>query len=168
MPTTFVKGDILAETDAKKGKRGLAFAADCNGSMDVGLATALKKKWPALAEAFADHCKGGKMKPGDVFTWKKGYLYVFALGLVRDANKPTMSALDRAVKNLLAQATEAKVKSVLLPRVGAGKTALDWNRVKSVLEAAGTEASLDLVVFEQFIRKGGYKSDASGAEDAGA
>jgi O-acetyl-ADP-ribose deacetylase (regulator of RNase III) len=159
MPTTFVKGDILAEIDSRKGKRGLAFAADCNGTMDAGFAIALRKKWPALAEAFAAHGATGKMQPGDVFTWKKGYLYVFALGLTRHGSKPKMAALDRAARNLVTQATEAKAKTVLLPRVGAGKDALDWKRVKSVLEALGAETPLDLVVFEQFIREGGRKSD---------
>jgi len=166
MPTTVVKGDILAEIDSRKGKRGLAFAADTNGTMDAGFAVALKKKWPELAEAFAAQGKTGKMQPGDVFTWKKGYLYVFALGLTRHGSKPKMTSLDRSVRSLVTQATAVKVKTVLLPRVGAGKDALDWKRVKSVLESLGAETPLDLVVFEQFIRQGGRKSDEPATEEA--
>jgi O-acetyl-ADP-ribose deacetylase (regulator of RNase III) len=154
MPTTFIKGDIFAEAAERTGPRALAFGADCAGTMDAGIAVAFRQRWPALAEAYRVRCEGGRMQLGDLFAWRDGDLFVYALGLHRDGKKPKVSIFERALSAMIARATEDGVTTVLLPRFGAGKNGMDWTRVKRVLSNAGA-APLELVVFEQFIRRMG-------------
>lgn len=153
MPANFVKGDILDEASQATGLRALAFAADCAGTMDSGIAVALKNKWPALAEAFGAHAAGGKMQLGDVFVWRDGDLFVYALGVQKGTAKPKISSVERALRGAIERATTDAVVRVLMPRIGGGKTGLDWTRVKRVITDVAAEKPIDVVVFEQFIRK---------------
>ena len=152
MPTTFVKGDILEETPAIDGKRVLAFGADVDGSMESGIAIALRKRWPELAEAWAARCAGGRMQLGDAFAWKSGDLVVYALGIQRGGGKPKVSWLERALQAMTAAAAREGITRISVPRLAAGKNGLDGSRVKRVLTEVGDMTPVELVVFEQFIR----------------
>ncbi|MDF1562959.1 MAG: macro domain-containing protein [Deltaproteobacteria bacterium] len=156
MACSFIKGDIFDEATgegAPEGPRGIAFGADCDGAMTTGIASAFQKRWPALGDAFAAHCATGKMQLGDVFTWRDGDLFVYALGVQRGSTKPRVSIFERALRALVTRASEDGVQRVLLPRIGAGKGGMDWIRVKRVITDVGQKTSLELVVFEQFIRQ---------------
>lgn len=152
MPANFVKGDILDEASGAEGPRALAFAADCAGTMDNGIAVALRNKWTALAEAFAAHAAGGKMQLGDVFEWRDGDLRVYALGVQKGGAKPKISSIERSLRAAMERAAAAGIPRVLVPRIGGGKTGLDWTRVKRVIEQVASEKPIDVVVFEQFVR----------------
>lgn len=153
MPANFVKGDILDEASTSTGSRALAFAADCAGTMDQGVAVALKNKWPALADAFAAHGATGKMQLGDVFEWRDGDLRVYALGVQKGTAKPKISSVERALRVAVERASEAGIMRLFVPRIGGGKTGLDWTRVKRVLTEVAADKPIDVVVFEQFVRK---------------
>ena len=155
MPATFVKGDIFEEaSDASRpGRRAIAFGADCTGAMGAGVAAAIKKQWPAFAEAYAARCAGNKMQPGDVFAWSEGDLFVYALGLHRGDIKPKISHFERALRAAVERAAHDQVPRVLLARFGAGKAAMDRLRVKRVLTEVGASTPVDVVFFEQFVRK---------------
>jgi O-acetyl-ADP-ribose deacetylase (regulator of RNase III) len=151
MPTTFVKGDLFE--DAKDLKpRAFAFAADCSGSMDKGIAVAFKKRWPALADAYAARAENGKMQLGDVFMWRDGDVIVYALGLQQGEKKPKVSTLTRALEAMLGRALPDGATRIALPRIGAGKGGIDRLRVKRVLTETGDKSAVSLVVFEQFVR----------------
>jgi hypothetical protein len=144
MPANFMKGDILEEAAAESGKRALVFGAS------TGMATAVKKRWPALAEALGE-AKGGTPKgvePGEVFEWHDGDLFVFALGIQRGDAKPKVPWIERSLRNVIARAEKEEVRRILVPRLGA-----DWTRVKKLLVEIGATTTIDLVVFEQFVRK---------------
>jgi O-acetyl-ADP-ribose deacetylase (regulator of RNase III) len=151
MPTAITKGDIF-ET---QGIHAYAFGANTDGSMDAGIAIAMKKRWPALAEAFAVRCEGGKLNLGDVFVWTEGELTVFALGIQQGTKKPTLSALTHAVTRMLELASEAKITRIGLPRVGGGPGGLDWTRVRKMLGEISVNHPVRLEVFEQFVRAKG-------------
>ena len=153
MPTTFLKGDVFDAAAERTGQRALAFGADCAGTMDTGIAVAFRQRWPALAEAYRAHCEGGRMQLGEVFTWREGDLVVYALGLWRNGGKPKVSTLQSVSRAMIARAAADGVTAIFLPRIGAGKTGMDWARVKRVLTELGAETLLELVVFEQFVRK---------------
>jgi len=148
MPTAITKGDIF-ETE---GIHAYAFGANTDGSMDAGIAIAMKKRWPALAEAFAARCASAKLNLGDVFVWTEGELTVFALGIQQGTKKPTLSALTRAVTRMLELASEAKIMRVGVPRVGGGPGGLDWTRVRKMLSEISVNHPVRLDVFEQFVR----------------
>jgi O-acetyl-ADP-ribose deacetylase (regulator of RNase III) len=152
MPTTFVKGDLFEDAKDVPAPKAFAFAADCSGSMEKGIAVAFKKRWPAFAEAYAARATGGKMQLGDVFSWREGDVVVYALGILQGEKKAKVSTLARAIDSMLAQAASDGVARIALPRIGAGKGGIDRLRVKRVLTEAGEKSAIALVVFEQFIR----------------
>lgn len=152
MPTTFVKGDLFEDAKDVPAPKAFAFAADCSGSMDKGISVAFKKRWPALATAYAAKASGGKMQLGEVFRWAEGDVIVYALGLQQGDKKPKVSTLARAIDALLVQAATDGVTRIGLPRIGAGKGGIDRVRVKRVLTEAGDKSAISLVVFEQFVR----------------
>jgi O-acetyl-ADP-ribose deacetylase (regulator of RNase III) len=149
MPTELVKGDLFEDAG-----KAFAFGAECDGTMNSGVAAAFKKRWPALAAAFA----AAKLEPGDVFAWSEGGVTVYALGLAREGKKPKVSTLERALRAMVDRATKDGVARVALPRLGGGKSGLDWARVKRILEELGGTTTLTLVCYEQFIRQ---KPDAT-------
>jgi O-acetyl-ADP-ribose deacetylase (regulator of RNase III) len=148
MPTALVKGDIF-ETP---GIRAYAFGANTDGTMDVGISSAMKKRWPDLADALSAHCAGGKLNLGDVFVWKHEDVTVFALAIQQGDKKPSMTALTHAVRRLLTLAHEAKILRVGVPRIGTGPNGLDWTRVRKMLGEVSVGQSVRLDVFEQFVR----------------
>lgn len=148
MPTALVKGDIFATPDIS----AYAFGANTDGTMDIGIAIAMKKRWPALAAAFAAACEGGKLSPGDVFAWTDGEVTVYALGIQQGDKKPSFSALTRCVRQMLLLALEAKIKRIGVPRIGVGENGLDWTRVRKMLGEISVGQAVRLDVFEQFVR----------------
>jgi O-acetyl-ADP-ribose deacetylase (regulator of RNase III) len=156
MTTTFVKGDVFEDSKEAPSPRAFAFAGDCSGEMNNGIAVAFKKRWPALAEAYREHAANGKMQLGEVFAWRAkddtGEVAVYALGIQQGSKKPKVSTLVRALDAMVSRAAGDGVTRVALPLVGAGKDGIDRVRVKRVLTEAGEKTPIDLVVFEQFIR----------------
>ncbi len=150
MPTSFTKGDIF-ETE---GIRTYAFGSNSDGTMDAGIASAMKKRWPELADAYYAACTGGKLALGDVFVWTSGEITVYALLIQSGSEKPRLSALTKAVMRMLDLASEAKIQRVGMPRIGAsvGKTGLDWTRVRKMLGEVSVGRSVRIDVFEQFVR----------------
>lgn len=147
MPIELVKGDIFEDEAG-----AFAFPADASGPMEAGIALAFKKRWPALAEAFAARCEGGKLQVGDVFAWKGDGVVVYALALQKGSQKGKVSWLERALQALVERATKDGVARVALPRIGGAKVGLDPARVKRVLAEIGAATGVHLVVYEQFVR----------------
>ena len=151
MPTAFTKGDIF-ETE---GLHAYAFGSTTDGTMSSGIAIAMKKRWPELAEAYATHCEGGherKAQLGEVFAWTKGEVTVYALVIYGTDGKPRLSALNQATRKMLDLAAAAKVKRIGLPRIGTGAAGLDWTRVRKMLGEITVNHLVRLDVFEQFVR----------------
>lgn len=144
MPTAIVTGDIFETPEI----RAYAFGANTNGTMDVGIAIAMKKRWPALAEAFQAYCAENKLALGDVFKWSEGDVTVFALAIASADKKPSISALNQSVRRMLALAAESKIKRVGMARI----IGVDWTRARKMLGEITVNHSVRLDVFEQFVR----------------
>jgi O-acetyl-ADP-ribose deacetylase (regulator of RNase III) len=144
MPTAIVKGDIFENADT----HAYAFGANTDGTMDVGIAIAIKKRWPAFAEAFAARCAGNKLNVGEVFMWTEGETTLFALGIAHGEKKPSFSALTNAVRRMLQLAGDAKIKRIGVSRIAG----VDWARARKMLGEVTVNHSIRLDVFEQFIR----------------
>lgn len=149
MPTTFQKGDLF-NTD---GIRAYAHGCNCVGAMNAGVAVAFKKRWPLMFEEYAARCADRRFHLGDVFMWSDGDVVVYNLATQEHwKKKAKLPALARALRKMVELATNAGVERIGLPRIGAGLGGLDWNRVKSMLTEVGAETTVNLVVFEQFVR----------------
>jgi O-acetyl-ADP-ribose deacetylase (regulator of RNase III) len=147
VPTTFIKGDLFEDSKGPD-VYGLAFAAECSGDMSKGVAVAFKKRWPALADALRERFEKKALEPGEVFVWRTEGVVVFALGVLSGEKEAKLSALVRAVESMLEEATKAKLSRIAVARI----SGFDPVRVKRILSDAGDNSTLNLVVFEQFVR----------------
>ena len=157
MPTTILKGDLFETAGLK------AFAQACSrdGTLDAGIAVAFRKRWPRMAEDCAQRCRDKRPALGDVFVWSDDDVVVYSLVTeeLRAADPKSsgrsggqMSALARAVRQMIALAQQGGVTRIGIPRIGAGPKGLDWKRVRSFLVEEGEKTPVELLVFEQFIR----------------
>jgi hypothetical protein len=86
-------------------------------------------------------------------TFSEGDETVYVLMLQEDETKKAkLASLTRAVNKLVELAAQGGIEKVGLFHPGTGKAALDWPRVKRILEEIGGRTEVTLVVFEQFVR----------------
>ena len=150
MPTIFTQGDIF-ETE---GLRAYAHGCNCAGTMDAGIAVAFKKRWPRMFEEYQARCKDGRFSLGDVFVWTEGDETVYCLAIQDHWKaKAKIPALTKSLAKVVELALAAGIDRVGLPRIGGGLGGLDWTRVKKILAEVGAETTLNLLVFESFVRK---------------
>lgn len=144
MPANFVKGDVLDEAAVESGKRAVVFGASS------GIAAAFGKRWPGAAAALESPKGSGTIavEPGEALEWNDGDLFVFALGIQRGDGKPKVPWIERGLRHVIERATKEDIRRILVPRLGG-----DWTRVKKLLGEIGATTTIDLVVFEQFVRK---------------
>lgn len=155
MPTTFVKGDIFQDPGQGGGRHAFAFATGTNGALDAGIGVAFGKKFPALAAALRARAgESGELPMGEVIVHEEANTAVFALALLRKQKPARISNVTQALEALVARASEAGITRIALPRIGGGKTDLDWTRVKRVLGEVGDKTTIELVVYQQFVRGG--------------
>jgi O-acetyl-ADP-ribose deacetylase (regulator of RNase III) len=150
MATIFTKGDLF-DTD---GIRAYAFGTNAEGTMDTGIAVAVRKRFPKVGELLVARAKAGKLALGDVVEHRENGETVFALVLQEaETKKAKFATLTKAAQKLVELATAAKLERVGLFHPGLGRAGLEWQRIKSVLTEIGDETDVAIVVFEQFVRK---------------
>jgi O-acetyl-ADP-ribose deacetylase (regulator of RNase III) len=149
MPATFAKGDLFSSERLQ----AYALGSNARGTMDRGVAVAFKKRWPNLATELSTRAANGRLALGDVVAFCEGDKTVYALILQEDeAKKAKLASLTKAVSKLVELAAQSGIAQVGLFHPGTGKAALEWPRVKRVLQEIGARTEVTLVVFEQFVR----------------
>jgi len=149
VPATFLKGDLFETKDI----RAYAHGCNCAGAMDAGISIAFKKRWPAMFEEYAARCADGRLHLGDVLMWTDGETTIYNLAIQQHwKTRSKLAALTRALHKMVQMAEQAGIVRVGLPRMGAALGAPDARRVKSIVEGIGAQTSVELVVFEQFVR----------------
>lgn len=148
MPTRFVKGDLFHYP----GLQALAHGCNCAGSMGKGIATTFRDRFPEMHEEYRRRCGAGAFGLGDVFVWRQEPLTIFNLGTQKTwRTKARLSAIEQSVLEMVRVASERRISTIGLPRIGAGYGGLEWQQVKSVLSRIGDASSVELVVFEEFV-----------------
>jgi O-acetyl-ADP-ribose deacetylase (regulator of RNase III) len=148
MPTTFTEGDLFAA----KGVRAWAHGCNCAGAMGAGIAIEFKRRFPRMFDEYRLRCADGRFGLGDVFVWSEGEQTVYNLGTQEHwKKKAQLPALTKAVTRMVSLAEKGGIERVALPRIGAGLGGLDWPKVRAVLETAGEESRVELLVFERYV-----------------
>jgi O-acetyl-ADP-ribose deacetylase (regulator of RNase III) len=150
VPVILTKGDLLNT----EGLHAFAHTCDQSGAMASGISLAFRKRWPKMAEAFAERAAQKPIQMGETLVWSDGVDTVFSL-VVQSApdNGGKNAALDRAVQQMIEAAVAAGIDQIAVSRLGAGPAKLDWTRVKRVLVERAEGAPVTLHAFEQFVRK---------------
>ncbi len=149
MATIFTKGDLF-DTD---GIKAYAFGTNAEGTMDTGIAVAVRKRFPKVAELLKERASNRHLNLGDVVVHTENDETIYALVLQEaETKKAKLSSLTKAVGAVVELATKAGLERVGMAHPGTGRAALEWPRVKAILTEIGDETTLALVVFESFIR----------------
>ena len=141
-----VEGNLLSIAE-----RGEAFGHGCNceGVMG-GLAAKVEQRWPALAADYRAACRAGTFTVGGVLPWLDEETGVWIYNLATQQHPGADARLDAiadSVRAALSHARDHGIRTIHLPRIGAGIGGLDWDDVRATLETAdGEAADVDLVV----------------------
>jgi O-acetyl-ADP-ribose deacetylase (regulator of RNase III)/uncharacterized protein YwgA len=122
------------------------------GIMGKGIALQFKSRFPENYRAYKDACKKGTFKTGQVLVVRDGDL----LNKKVVINFPTkehwkgsskyeyissgLISLKEAIKN-------NKIKSIAIPPLGCGNGGLDWEKVKTLIEAALKDVDATIYVY---------------------
>lgn len=147
MPVELTSGDLLALADLD----AIAHGCNCAGVMGKGIALSIKKRWPQLYAEYRQLCKEHRFKLGDVFAWSDGKITIFNLATQPAPGKPaSMAAIEQALERMLQIATERRIPSIGLPRIGAGLGKLSWPPIRDLIARVGSASPVRLVVFEEY------------------
>lgn len=136
----YVSGNIFeAEVDA------LINPVNTKGAMGAGLAKQFANRFPDILESYKKVCAEGRLKAGgahvvrlDRTTGKRdpdGDLWIINLATKdhwRDQSR--MEWVDYAMSKLGPALEHYGIRSIAIPKIGAGLGGLNWNEVSSVIE----------------------------------
>src|SRR5262249_17086018 len=152
-PIHFLAGDLFANEI-----RAQAFAHGCNcqGSMGAGIAKGFRQRYPEMYEEYRARCKAKprKFNLGDAWLWKaQGQPWVFNLGTQETywRGRATYEAIEQALTSMKKQAVREDIRSIALPRIGAGFGGLSWKKVRAVIERVLSDWPGTLYVYEEFV-----------------
>lgn len=137
MAIIFKTGDLLAQGDID----AIVNTVNCVGVMGKGIALQFKQKWPANFKFYADACKRGAVKTGQMLVYDSG-------GLLQPnfiINFPTkqhwrgasqLAWIESGLVDLVAQVRHLGIRSIAVPPLGCGNGGLDWAVVKPLIAQA--------------------------------
>jgi len=131
----YKKGDILEE-DAEV----LVNTVNCVGIMGRGIALQFKRAYPENFKKYAIACKKGEVKPGRMFVFATGRLinprFIINFPTKRHwRGKSRIEDIEEGLKALLQVIQEYNIRSIAIPPLGSGLGGLDWDDVRSRIEA---------------------------------
>lgn len=128
-----VTGDLL-DDDAQ----ALVNPVNCVGVMGKGLAKAFRDRWPAMFEAYREHCAIGAMLPGSVHVWAnpepEGPRWVLNVATKNHWRDPSrIEWVADGARELVRTARRLGATSLAVPALGAGLGGLSWGDVRPVM-----------------------------------
>ena len=144
----YKKGNILeAEADV------LVNTVNSVGVMGKGIALQFKRHFPDNYDAYRKAIEKGLIKPGSVFIYqvntasKVKYIANFA---TKDhwRSRSRYEWIKKGLRELKDKLMTLKVDSVAIPPLGCGHGALDWNKVKKLIEDTLSDLPLNVFSYE--------------------
>ena len=152
MPVEYVSGDLFAN---RFGAEAFAHGCNCQGSMGAGIAVGFRQRYPEMFAEYRRRCKAEprEFNLGDAFLWKcDDRPSVFNLGTQEHYwhDRATYEAIEASLRQMREQADAEGIRSIAMPRVGAGHGGLSWKKVKAVIEKVFGDWAGTLYVYEEF------------------
>lgn len=135
--------EFLGEADA------VVNTINTRGYMGKGLAFEFALRFPEMELEYKEICKQQMLKPGDVweFEVKTSYyeslsplkrknknIIVYNMATKGDYRRPSkIEWIEKGVDNLKEKLTFSNVKTIVIPKLGAGLGKLDWETVEKVI-----------------------------------
>jgi O-acetyl-ADP-ribose deacetylase (regulator of RNase III) len=146
----FISGDILRAT-SEYIAHGVATGSQ--EGMGTGLAFKISSKWPEVQRHFKQFTRGNKFQGGDLFVVapaknRPGIIYI---ATQPDMYHATLSFLNRGLRKLARYCVKHNVRSVSLPKIGAGLGKLDWEtETKPLMMKYFEEGKTIFYIYEDF------------------
>lgn len=147
---SFVAGDLLQASEQYIAQ---GVAEGNQEGLGTGLALKISSKWPAAQVAFKRYCRSGRFRGGTIWVFPPdqsipGIIY---MATQPDMYHATLPYLRKSLRALAAWAELNGVKSVALPKIGAGLGKLSWDKqVKPLMIEQLDTVNCAFVVYEQF------------------
>lgn len=136
-------GDLFASQDLD----ALAHGCNCAGAMGRGIAVEFKRRWPKMYSEYRSRCRDGRFTPGDLFVWEESGLTVYNLGTQSHwRSQAELTAVDSAIRKTFDHAVRNGIRTIGMPRIGAGLGRLPWPEVERVIETALGNRELTVIV----------------------
>lgn len=136
----YVSGDILdAKADA------IINTVNTKGAMGAGLAKQVAQRYPAILEPYKTACHAGRLRPGGAQFLRvnratgardiDGDLWIINLATKDHWRDPSrIEWIEYAMANLGSALTRFGIRSVAIPKLGAGLGGLEWESVREIIE----------------------------------
>ena len=146
----FVSGDLLK---AHEDYIAQGVAEGNQEGLGTGLALKISRKWPDVQAAFKKHARSGKFVGGSIWVLppeaeRPGFIY---LATQPDMYHATLAYLRRSLRTLAKWTLKNEVRSVALPKIGAGLGKLAWeHEVRPLMIEHLSPGFTRFVVYETF------------------
>jgi O-acetyl-ADP-ribose deacetylase (regulator of RNase III) len=146
----WISGDILQAT-SEYVAQGVAVGSQ--EGLGTGLALKISSKWPDAQKQFKRFTRNNRFEGGDLFSVppddnRAGVIYI---ATQPDMYHATVPFLNKGLSNLAAYCLKNHVKSVSIPKIGAGLGKLNWEaEVKPLIVRHLESSDTMLFVYEEF------------------
>lgn len=149
----YVHGDLFSATvDA------LVNPVNCEGVMGKGIAKEFKKRYPMCFQVYKDACENEQLFPGKLLLVKcEAQKDLFSDADLIVIHFPTkkhwrgksrLEWIEAGLEYLKYHYKEWGIRSVAMPKLGAGLGGLEWNEVKLLIERILSDEKLIVEVYE--------------------
>ena len=146
---SYKTGDIFEE-DAD----ALVNSVNCVGVMGRGIALQFKKKFPANFRAYKKACERKEVEPGRMFVFDMGPRlsrphYIINFPTKRHwRGKSRIEDIEAGLYSLIEEIRNRNIRSIAMPALGSDLGKLNWDDVRSKIDAAlGELEGVDVIVF---------------------
>jgi O-acetyl-ADP-ribose deacetylase (regulator of RNase III) len=132
----YVTGNILTS-----GAEALVNTVNCVGVMGRGIALQFKNAFPENYKAYVRACELEQVQPGHMFIFENNRLhepkYIINFPTKRHwKGKSRLNDIDSGLTALKQEIQKRGIRSIAIPPLGSGLGGLNWNDVKSRIDAA--------------------------------
>ncbi|MDO4229694.1 MAG: macro domain-containing protein [Capnocytophaga sp.] len=146
---TYLQGNIF-ESDAQV----LINTVNTDGVMGKGIALQFKNNFPNNFKAYRKACKENAVQVGKMFVTEDENLIYGKKIIVNFPTKTTWRKpseyiyIEEGLKDLVKIIKEKNIKSIAIPRLGAGNGGLDWEEVKKMIEQHLSHLDTAIYIYE--------------------
>ena len=143
----------------------LAHGCNAHGYMGAGVAKEFKERYPEMFREYNKLCKSGKLSPGRNFYYfvgefggEKIIVNMITQESFRDARLEFIRSCcekisEGKITNFPATGEFSKdIKSLAMPKIGAGLGGLRWIEVKELLEKVFSQSPFPVFLYSKYIR----------------
>lgn len=148
MPINYVKGNLFWSTFSFD---AIGHGCNAEGVMGAGIAVEFKRRWPKMFEFYRKVCKNGTLKAGELLEYKATLndkpIVIYNLMTQKTIREgATLKYIQEAFEMMIERAEENGIKSIGIPRIGAGLGGLRWEDIEKIIEDCLKSSDIQITV----------------------